>query len=339
MADPRVNMSTTPVAANNVTAKLTTGQPLAIIAPPPITINGCTLPPPPVVITIGPFQFNILDWQRAAKSNTKSMTFRGGVDPSTKAWLADAYASLSKTAFQRVVLYLKSQVTMPGGITGKFKVDIANRTLKMFQPTGGWASFSPLYRGWSADANLPGGDALDFLAGIKPDMFWIWRELIDGGAPIAKVDPPFGDAGHKWGLYVKWTEQTTNGLPQVIVTLKQIPQDWLAKLEYEIAHVISVGLEYLCKAITWDKLQSVRNFGTLFPNPTVQASVLAWQGVAQACGTKLPDTASGPPACIPTEPPGMTMPWWKKYQGWLIAAGVVTVGLGGVAFYHARSAR
>lgn len=347
MADPRVVHTdvTQAVATANVQQRLPEAGQLAVIAPPPVTVGGCTLPPPPVVVTVGPFQFNILDWQKAAKASKKEMVFRGTIDASVMQYLSNLYADVSKGAFQKTIAWDRLMVSQGNALAGKIKLPTlaqaatGNAKLELFMPTGGWATFSKEYKGWTSNHALNvGGNPTDFVRNVKADQYWIWRELVDGKAPVAKMDPPFGDSGHKWGLFVEWTDRQANGKDLVVVTLKQLPQSWLAKIEYEVARVISVGLEYLCKAVTWDKLQDVRNFATAFPSPTVQSSALAWQGVASACGMSLPAQATAAPTCVPQEPPGLAMSWWEKYKGWLIGGALAVVGVGGLVYYRSRSA-
>lgn len=51
-----------------------------------------------------------------------------------------------------------------------------------------------------------------------------------------------------------------------------------------------------CKYITNEKLQTVAGYGSLYPDPEVQAAVRSYQAVAAACGMVFPPSPPPPPS-------------------------------------------
>lgn len=314
----------------------------------PTVNNGCKLLPPPTVVRVGPISVKLADW-KAVKDNpafewgggelVNPLVFETPLSTMKATNLIAKYRQMSRSRMVRCANDYRMAVGMMNQIPPP-RVNISARTLKMYGRSGGWSTFSPEYRGiTTTEPNLPS----NFLKFPDSPGYWMWQELIDGKAPIAKVDPPFED-DHDWGLYVKWTSRTTTlfnilsmaneTVPIVEVKLRRLDPGFFGALSNMLSdaiELIKAGLEWICDGITSDKLQQVRNYGTLYPDPTVQASMMAWQGVAQACGMTFPANATGTPNCEETAaPPPIPLPepmsWWELNKNWLIGGGIAVIG-------------
>lgn len=322
----------------------------------PVTVNGCTLQPPPTTVQIGPvFKVNIVAWKAAADSSEAGyLRMTTGLSKPATAWVLSQYGKISA---QKLKTFL--QLARPTPVMRTLIKPI----MTSGKPVGikiGDLTFLVQYKGlnapWPANQWPADFDALSKWV-LTDGYYLLWKELIDGEEPIAKVKPPFND-DHAWVLRAGLTGRTIKGVDAIKdsptfgqpqseleaqLILRRVPHGTLHGIESALGAVLDVlesVLEAACGLITTKKLQEVRNYGVMFPNPYVQAAMLAWEGVAQACGAVFPANATGPPDCALTaEKPPLPEPdpWWKVHQGWLIGGGIAAAGVLGIVVFLRRA--
>lgn len=326
------------------------GQTLtALTVADPVISDGCTLQPPPTTVKVGPvFSFNLADWKkaRAQPPGERELTFKIGLPSDAAHWTIGQYGKISLKRLKTILSVMQVEVAASRAPIKGVVVD-GKPGLKI-----GTQTFLTHYKGFDAPwppGALPKDLASLFKLVFTDGYYLLWKELIDGKIPVAKVEPPFDDSNHDWALRVGLSGRkvigvdVATGQPQdqleATVVLARLPRGVLGTIEAAIGGVFDIiksVLAVACKLITLKKLQDVRNYGTLFPNPTVQGVMLAWQGAAQACGMVLPANASGKPDCGDTgaaaDLPGPE-PWWKIHQAWLIGGGIAAAGAAGIAYY------
>lgn len=175
---------------------------------------------------------------------------------------------------------------------------------------------------------ITNADFVQSYRGLKRESGkWLFIPLIEGQVMMWAVEPPFLDGGHKWGLYVTWVDGQTFKL-----NLTRMPKGVVSM----VAGLIKSVLRFACNLVTMDKMQDVRNYATLVPEPHVQTVLAGWQVAAAACGIAFPVQPTETPVDPCAVPPSEETFWQKYGTKLLVGGGVLLAAAVGLKVYRQR---
>lgn len=262
---------------------------------------------------------------------------------SASAWTGSVDANLQRLAvwvrYNRTLGLPQPIVQAQQAYTNQNQVDQINALFKtIFNATS--INFVEQYNGMNAplkghgyDGPLPVPRTIQTLQAISAGGgYLLSKEILDGKYPIAKTYPPFDDGDRPWGLFVA----PINGAWSIAIRrMNRTLWDAISYASGQVWDVLKAGLEYACEGITWDKLSDVRTYGTLVPEPHVQAVVAAWQVAATACGMAFPPAITVeqaqqqlPAQCKTPPPPEPPKPFYKQAGFWIASGALASLATG-----------